>query len=143
MDFTASSNWAIPPSPITISGSSYICNSSQNYYLRSGSHLTAANSFAFAYIRVRANGQRTEVDTMNPIFVAGSLCLRLYIEDNGYRGAMIITPRVWDGYLGFNVEHTYNYTRSSDPASLYIDATRTLSDPQITIDYSIYYGRYI
>lgn len=143
VDYVYEGNWIIPSMPITISGTSYTANSSQNYYKKTSSSFTAANSFVFAYIKVRNNSNRTEIDTNNPIFVSGSLLMRLYIENNGYRGAMIITPRAWDNYIGFNVEHTYNFTRSSDPPHLYLNAARNACDPQVSIDYSIYYGRYI
>ncbi len=143
IDYGTDNNWYIPPLPITITGTDYTCNSSQNYYLRSSPNFKAANSFVFAYIKIRNNANRTEVDTSNPIFVAGSLCLRIYIENDGYRGALIITPRVWDGYMGFNIEHTYKFNRSSDPPHLFIDASRTNCNPQISIDYTLYYGRFL
>jgi hypothetical protein len=143
VDFTSSPSWLIPEMPVSISGTQYTCNSSQNHYVRTGSYFTAANSFVFAYIRVKNNANRTEVDTLNPIFVAGTLCLRIYIEDNGYRGALLITPRAWDGLLGFNVEHTYNASRSSEPPHLYLNAAKTHSNPEISLEYSIYYGKYI
>lgn len=128
--------------PINITGSTYTVNSSINIYVSSSSNYKFANSFCFGYLKAITNAERTEIDTNNPIFVSGTLCTRIYIEDNNYRGALLITPRAWDGQIGFVQEHTYKFTRSTPPPHLYINSTNTAVNPIIGFSYTLYYGRY-
>jgi hypothetical protein len=102
-----------------------------------------SNSFIFAYLRVTQNGERVDVETASPIFVAGTLCMRIYIEDSGYRGAMLITPTIFEGGIGWTVENSYLNDSSSDSPNLYLNDTKTACVPGIGITYSLYYGRYI
>lgn len=128
--------------PLTISGYSYTVNSSINIYVSSSASYKFANSFCYAYIKPIHNAERTEIDTGNPIFVAGTLCTRIYIENNGYRGSLLITPRAWDGQLGFVQEHTYRFDRSTEPKYLYIGPTNDYINPGIAFAYTLYYGRF-
>lgn len=132
------------PVPLNVSGSQYWVNSSVDIPVAYSSNFKFANSFVYAYIKPVFAGEKTEIDTNNPMFVAGTICTRIYIEANGYRGAYLLTPRVWDGYIGFTQEHTYNYNaRTTPPTFLGITADGAHVDPGVRYRYTLYYGRFI
>lgn len=122
-------------------GSTVLINSKVNIYADTSSNYVFANSFVWCYLKPLVNRNRTELNVGNPIFITGSTIARLYIQDKAYRGALIYTPRVWDGYIGFEQETTYNYTGAVPPTELWV--TSGNSNPGITFEYTLYYGRFI
>ena len=124
-------------------GPNYVANSTINIYAAASANYKAANSFVIAYIMPIHNAERVEINTGNPIFLCGTMCLRIYIEDSRYRGALLLTPKAWDGNIGFIQEHTYKHTRSSEPKHLYIGPTNDYINPGVAFKYTLYYGRFI
>jgi hypothetical protein len=136
-----SGNLTTEDATIVVSGSTNM-NSRQEIYVDSSPNYVFANSFVWGYLKPVANVQRTEIATGNPIFICGTICVRLYIQDNGYRGSLLLTPRAFDGHIGFVQEHTYNYT-GTPPVDLHVDITNTYSNPAIQFSYTLYYGRFL
>lgn len=118
-------------------------NSQVNIICDYSTAYASSNTFCWGYIKPIINRDRTEINTGNPIFVSGTICVRLYIEAKGYRGAILLTPKVWDGSIGWMQEHTFNYSAWPPPIEVRADATNTYANPSITFAYSLQYGRYI
>ena len=136
-----SGNLTTADSSIVVGGTTNM-NSRQEIYVDSSSNYVFANSFVWGYLKPVYNVQRTEISTGNPIFICGTICVRLYIQDSGYRGSLLLTPRAFDGHIGFVQENTYNYT-GTPPADLFVDVTNTYSNPAIQFSYTLYYGRFL
>ena len=136
-----SGNLTTEDAAIVVSGSTNM-NSRQEIYVDSSPNYVFANSFVWGYLKPIVNVQRTEIGTGNPIFISGTICVRLYIQDSGYRGCLLLTPRAFDGHIGFVQEHTYNYT-GTPPIDLQVDITNTYSNPAIQFSYTLYYGRFL
>lgn len=134
--------FSIQDTPIS-AGPNYVANSTNNIYLASSPVYKAANSFVVAYIMPVNNVERTEINTGNPIFLCGTMCVRIYIENSQYRGALLLTPKAWDNNIGFVQEHTYNFNRATKPNHLFINSTNTHMNPGIAFRYTLYYGRFI
>ena len=139
---SVSGTYTTVDAPISISGGQYTMASSIDTYVAASSMYTFANSFVWAYIKPTANAHRTEINVGNPIFLCGTICLNINIDNNGYRGAILLTPRVYDGYLGFNQENTHNCAHTVDPGYLYIKPGGTAVNPNVTFSYTLYYGRF-
>lgn len=139
---SVSGTFTTPTSTITLAGGQVVIQSAENVYIDSSSNYTEANSFCWAYIKPIVGGGKTDIDVGSPIFLTGTINLRLYLQAAGYRGGILITPRAWDGYIGFRYEHTYLYTGTYPPAGLDPDIPGTTSSPGIQLAYTIYYGRF-
>lgn len=139
---SVSGTFTTPTSSITMSGGQVIIQSLQDVYVDTSSNYTEANSFCWAYLKPTVGGGQTDVDVGSPIFLTGTINLRLYIQDASYRGAMLVTPRAWDNYIGFRFEHTYKYTGTFPSPGLSPDVAGTTSSPGIQLAYTIYYGRF-
>lgn len=121
----------------------YVANSTINIYCGTSTAYKAANTFVIAYLMPVNNIERVEVNTASPIFLCGTMCVRIYLEDSQYRGALLLTPKVWDGNIGFIQEHTYKFTRTTEPNHLYIGPDNTYMNPGVAFRYTLYYGRFI
>jgi hypothetical protein len=148
--YSISGTYSTQPAPISIAFdyspgiNAYTMLSTVNTYVATSDDFTFANAFVWGYIKPTANAERTEIDTGNPIFISGTICTRIYIEESSYRGALLITPRAYDGYIGFQEEHTYRANRGTNPRELYISATSPYYvNPSIQFTYTLYYGRFI
>jgi hypothetical protein len=141
--YSISGTYSTQNAPISISGSTYSMFSTINTYVATSDDFVFTNAFVWGYMKPTVNADRTEVDTGNPIFISGTLCTRIYIEDSNYRGSLLITPRAYNGYLGFQEEHTYRFNRATVPGHLYIGATNDYVNPSIQFTYTLYYGRFI
>ena len=118
-------------------------NSQVNIVCDYSAAYTPSNSLVWGYIKPIINRNRTEIDTGNPIFVSGTIMVRIYIQASGYRGGLMYTPKIWNGAIGWMQEHTYNYSTWPPPVELRTDIYDTVSNPHITFAYSLFYGRYI
>lgn len=139
---TVSGTFSTVNSPIYLTGSSYAMSYSVIIPVQNSSIYTPYNTFVLAYIKPTVNVEKTEIDTANPIYVSGTICSRIYIENNAYRGSLLITPTVWNGSIGFIQENTYRFDRTTPPKYLDIDPTNTYVNPGITFAYTLYYGRF-
>lgn len=123
----------------------YLATSADRIVSYSGNY-TFSNSFAWAWLKITTNANRTDVAIDNPIFITGSLLLRFYIGNNSLRGSYIITPMVFSGGIGFREEWQYAnpYQVLDAPNGLYAtDIANTNGNMGLTFSYTIYYGRFI
>lgn len=122
----------------------YVSRVSDNY-VHASSIYTFSNSFAWAWLKITNNANRTDIMVDNPIFVTGSILLRFYIGNQSLRGSYVLTPMVYNGYLGFREEWQFaNPVQTSVPSGLYpTDPTNTNGNLGLTYSYTIYYGRFI
>jgi hypothetical protein len=131
---------------ITLSSSGCFLATSADRIVSTSANYTFSNSFAWAWVKITNNANRTDVMIDNPIFITGSILLRFYIGNNSLRGSYILTPMVFSGGIGFREEWQYaNPFQTLDaPAGLYAtDVANTNGNMGLTFSYTLYYGRFI